>query len=64
MPAAALQFPLAHPSVASVIPGGFQPAHIEANLAYLESTIPTAFWSELKHEALIRAEAPVPGGGN
>jgi D-threo-aldose 1-dehydrogenase len=52
---------LAHPSVASVIPGGFQPAHIEANLMHLQRPIPAEFWSELKHEGLIRAEAPVPG---
>ena len=59
--AAALQFPLAHPSVTSVIPGGFAPAHIEANMAHMRAEIPTDFWAELRHEGLIRADAPVPG---
>jgi D-threo-aldose 1-dehydrogenase len=61
LPAAALQFPLAHPSVTSVIPGGFTPAHIEANLGHLRAPIPADFWAELRHEGLIRKEAPVPG---
>ena len=61
LPAAALQFPLAHPSVTSVIPGGFAPAHIEANMAHMRAEIPTDFWAELRHEGLIRADAPVPG---
>jgi len=61
LPAAALQFPLAHPSVTSVIPGGFAPAHVEANMAHMRAEIPTDFWAELRHEGLIRADAPVPG---
>ncbi len=61
LPAAALQFPLAHPVVTSVIPGGFTPAHVEANLAHCRAPIPAAFWAELKAERLIRADAPVPG---
>ena len=61
LPAAALQFPFGHPSIASVIPGGFAPAHIEANLAHMRHDIPAAFWAELKQEGLIRSDAPVPG---
>ena len=61
LPAAALQFPFGHPSVASVIPGGFAPAHIEANLEHMRAAIPADFWAELKSEKLIRADAPVPG---
>ena len=59
--AAALQFPLGHPSVSSVIPGGFEPAHVEANMANLRAAIPADFWAELRHEGLIRTDAPVPG---
>lgn len=62
LPAAALQFPFGHPSVASVIPGGFAPAHIEANLTHMRAAIPADLWAELRHEKLIRADAPVPGG--
>lgn len=58
--AAALQFPLAHPRVASVIPGAFTPDHVSKNLGYLEHPITDALWSALKDERLIRQDAPVP----
>jgi D-threo-aldose 1-dehydrogenase len=60
LPAAALQFPLHHPLVASVIPGGFRPEHVTANIAHMRHEIPSALWAELKHEGLIRADAPTP----
>ena len=58
--AAALQFPLGHPSVASVIPGAFQPAHITANLGHFRHPIPADLWAELKAEKLLRQDAPTP----
>jgi len=58
--AAALQFPLGHPSVASVIPGGLSPEHVRRNVAAFRHTIPPALWAELKHEGLLRADAPTP----
>ena len=58
--AAALQFPLHHPNVASVIPGGFKPEHVAANVKAMQHAIPDALWAELKHEKLIRADAPTP----
>jgi D-threo-aldose 1-dehydrogenase len=58
--AAALQFPLGHPSVASVIPGALLPEHVARNAAAFRHAIPAAFWAELKHEALLRPDAPVP----
>ena len=60
LPAAALQFPLGHPSVAAVIPGAFNQAQAAANLANVRYPIPPAFWDELKAEKLIRADAPPP----
>jgi D-threo-aldose 1-dehydrogenase len=60
--AAALQFPLAHPAVASVIPGARSAAEVTANIALMDHPIPTAFWAELKDAGLIRADAPVPEG--
>jgi D-threo-aldose 1-dehydrogenase len=59
--AAALQFPLAHPSVAAVIPGAFKPEHVRRNVETFRREIPGALWAELKHEGLIHAEAPLPG---
>jgi D-threo-aldose 1-dehydrogenase len=58
--AAALQFPLGHPSVASVIPGARHAGQVERNLEVFRMTIPADLWTELKHEGLLRADAPVP----
>jgi D-threo-aldose 1-dehydrogenase len=58
--AAALQFPLGHPIVASVIPGAISTAQVEMNLAAFRHSIPADFWAELKHEKLIRPDAPTP----
>ncbi len=58
--AAALQFPLAHPAVASVVTGMGNPHEAAQNLAHCRSVIPAAFWDEMKHEGLIAANAPVP----
>jgi D-threo-aldose 1-dehydrogenase len=58
--AAALQFPLAHPQVASVIPGLSSALHIERTLELFKTKIPAAFWHELKHQGLIHADAPIP----
>ena len=60
LPAAALQFPFGHKSVASVIPGPVAPEQVRTNLAWMRHDIPDALWVELKAEGLIRAEAPVP----
>ena len=60
--AAALQFPLAHPAVASVVTGMRNAAEADANLAHCRAPIPAAFWAELKHERLIDESAPLPAG--
>ncbi len=58
--AAALQFPLAHPAVVSVIPGGARPREVTENVAAITEAIPPAFWAALKSEGLIDPDAPVP----
>ena len=58
--AAALQFPLAHPIVASIIPGAVTEAQVGRNLAAFRHPIPADLWAELKREKLIRADAPTP----
>jgi len=60
LPAAALQFPLAHPAVASVVTGMRSAAEVADNLAHCRAAIPRAFWEELKHERLIATDTPVP----
>jgi D-threo-aldose 1-dehydrogenase len=57
---AALQFPLHHPAVASVIPGARSAAEVAANLATFETAVPAALWAELKQAGLLRADAPTP----
>jgi D-threo-aldose 1-dehydrogenase len=57
--AAALQFPLAHPAVASVIPGPMRPEEAEANARALRQPIPPDLWRELKAEGLLHPDAPV-----
>jgi D-threo-aldose 1-dehydrogenase len=58
--AAALQFVLAHPAVASVIPGLASVEEVEETIARAAASIPAGLWSDLKSEGLIRADAPVP----
>lgn len=57
---AALHFPLAHPAVVSVIPGGQTAGEWRANAAMLGARIPPALWADLKAEGLMREDAPVP----
>lgn len=58
--AAALQFTLHHPIVASVIPGAFHPDQPRRNVESMRVEIPTDLWAELKHEGLLREDAPTP----
>jgi D-threo-aldose 1-dehydrogenase len=58
--AAALQFPLGHPSVAAIIPGPNHPSQVRSNLEWVRHPIPPAMWEELKGEGLIRKDAPTP----
>jgi len=58
--AVALQFPLHHPLVASVIPGAFSPGQVRQNVANMRQEIPEALWGDLKAGGLIRADAPTP----
>lgn len=60
MKAAALQFPLAHPAVAAVIPGARSVEELEENFALFSYPIPAAFWQEMRHERLLPENAPVP----
>ncbi|MCC9157916.1 aldo/keto reductase [Streptomyces parvulus] len=58
--AAALQFSLAHPAAAAVIPGATRPSRIAEDVAALDETIPAAFWAELREAGLVSALAPLP----
>ena len=58
--AAALQFPMAHPAVAAVIPGFRSKAELAENLAFAALPIPADLWRELKAERLLHPGAPTP----
>lgn len=62
--AAALQFSLANPAVAAVIPGASRPERLAEDLAALHSVIPAAFWHDMRAEQLVAANAPLPAGAN
>jgi D-threo-aldose 1-dehydrogenase len=62
LPAAALQFVLAHPIVVSAIPGAARPSEVIANVGHVNAPIPAAFWSDLKAQKLIDPDSPVPAG--
>jgi D-threo-aldose 1-dehydrogenase len=50
---AALQFPLRHPAVASVLTGAGSMAELRANIASFDATLPDELWSEMAEAGLI-----------
>jgi D-threo-aldose 1-dehydrogenase len=58
--AAAIQFPLAHPAVVSVIPGLATPEQVHQVREFLNVLIPPSLWSDLRAEGLLHASAPTP----
>ena len=58
--AAALQFPLAHPAVAAVLPGPRNIAELEENSELLHYPIPSALWADLREAKLLHPDAPTP----
>ena len=58
--AAALQFSLAHPATAAVIPGASKPERIAEDYAALNTTIPDDFWHEMRDQHLVADNAPLP----
>ena len=60
MKAAGLQFSLANPAVAAVIPGASRPGRIAEDRAALEENIPAEFWRELRGAGLVDSSAPLP----
>ena len=57
---AALRFPLSHPAIVSVIPGGQKPGEVRRNAEMIGAKIPPALWRDLKAAGLMRADAPTP----
>ena len=58
--AAALQFPLAHPAVAAILPGPRNVDEFDVNAKLLRYPIPTALWADLRKAELLHPDAPTP----
>jgi D-threo-aldose 1-dehydrogenase len=61
LPAAALQFPMAHPAVVSSIPGARDLAQLTQNVAWFEQPVPAELWQTLRQRGLVDERAPLPG---
>lgn len=56
---AAIQFPMLHPSVVSVIPGGQSAIEVTRNCGTLKQPIDVALWQELQQLGLLHPKAPI-----
>ncbi len=56
--AAAIQFPTAHPAVASILTGARTPAELVENEELFRHPIPADLWAELRAEGLIARPRP------
>ena len=58
--AVAIQFPLGHRAVQTVLTGCRSVDEVNENVEAFQAPIPPAVWQDLKSEGLLAAEAPVP----
>ena len=55
LPTAAIQYPLLHPQVFTVVIGSSRPAQLEENAQRMRTEIPADLWVQLKEDGLIPA---------
>lgn len=60
LPAAALQFVVAHPAISSFCAGTRNVSQLQQNLKWFTHPIPEDFWAKLKSSGLLAERAPVP----
>lgn len=58
--AAALQFPLAHPAVVSVIPGLSSANRVQTTVEQMRVNIPSEFWQNLQDTGILPSDAHTP----
>lgn len=63
LPAAALQFPQAHPAISSCVVGAHSAAQLRTSIGWFSHPIPDAFWASLKQQGLIDPAAPTGNSG-
>ena len=56
--AVAIQFPLKHPAIASVVIGSKSPVLMQDNINYAQFKIPSQLWNDLRDADVIPKEAP------
>lgn len=56
----ALQFCLAHPATAAVIPGASKPDRIQEDRDALQANVPAELWHALRKDNLVAPDAPLP----
>lgn len=59
MQAAALNFPLLHPAVVTVVSGARNADQMVANIGWMQEEIPSGVWKALKDKGVIAADAPI-----
>lgn len=57
---AAIHFCLGHPAVAAVVLGAVKPEEVRQNVAAISKPVPAALWADLRSEALLPENAPIP----
>jgi D-threo-aldose 1-dehydrogenase len=62
LPAAAVAFPLGHPSVVNVTLGMRTADQVRRNRELFNTDVPAALWSDLQEAGLLRPDAPLPTG--
>ncbi|MER9124343.1 aldo/keto reductase [Mesorhizobium sp. M0959] len=60
LPAAAMQFVVAHPAIPSFIAGTRTVEQLSKNLDWFSHPIPGEMWADLKKKGLLREDAPTP----
>jgi D-threo-aldose 1-dehydrogenase len=63
LPAAALQFPAAHPAVAAVLFGAIDASQVDQAISWFDADIPASLWRDLKDQGLLPRLVPVPEAG-
>ena len=61
LPAAAMQFVVAHPAIQTFIAGTRTVDQLRKKLEWFSLEIPSDFWTDLKKRNLIHPDAPTPG---
>jgi len=62
--AAALQFVAAHPATAAVLAGARSVDEVDDLVTMRRFPVPARFWDELRAQALVAPDAPVPGSSH